>query len=85
MIFKFAGRMTLDNIAECLEASRRFLLIFSSDFSKSVWCNHELALCYSLSMEREMGLVILVHQRDSKIIMTRTMETICKTQVSLKT
>jgi hypothetical protein len=39
------SRQILDNIAECVESSKKMIMVFSKDFVKSEWCQFELTYC----------------------------------------
>jgi hypothetical protein len=41
------GRNIVDNIDDCVESSRKIMMVFSRDFVRSHWCQFELAYCLS--------------------------------------
>nr|KAG5711249.1 hypothetical protein BaRGS_005946 [Batillaria attramentaria] len=49
------GRNIVDNIVECVESSKKIMMLFSIDFAKSPWCQFELTLC--LTRFRQESLV----------------------------
>nr|ARQ14824.1 toll-like recptor 6 [Oncomelania hupensis] len=75
------GRNTLDNVQECVEKSRRFLMVFSSHFAASPWCQFELSLCQQLAMERRVELVVILAKaaRRTHCQVTPSMRAIMKT------
>nr|KAG5700706.1 hypothetical protein BaRGS_029071 [Batillaria attramentaria] len=52
------GKHIVDNIADCVESSKKVMMVFSSDFAKSPWCQFELTLCLTHVMDHDDALVI---------------------------
>ena len=73
------GRNIVDNIVESVERSKKILMVFSRSFTRSQWCQFELALCLRSVMEYDDSLVIVcmndVWSRD----MTGAMMAVLKT------
>ncbi|KAL8613594.1 hypothetical protein ACOMHN_022013 [Nucella lapillus] len=53
------GRNILDNIEDCLERSKRALMIFSTHFALSQWCQFELGLCQRHVMDNEDVMLVM--------------------------
>lgn len=47
------GRNILDNIEDCLESSKKAMMIFSTHFARSQWCQFELSLCQRHVMDND--------------------------------
>ncbi|BFZ22570.1 hypothetical protein BsWGS_25609 [Bradybaena similaris] len=77
-----AGRFIIDNIVEAMNASRRILVVISSQFSHSRWCNFELQLVQSQMIEHDLPslLVIVLDEieaRDMRAPMLALYNTTC--------
>nr|KAG5696804.1 hypothetical protein BaRGS_012827 [Batillaria attramentaria] len=56
------GKPIVDNIEETLQTSKKVLMVFSTDFARSQWCQFELTLCLSHVMDYDDALlVVLLH------------------------
>ena len=53
------GRNILDNIEDCLESSKKAMMIFSTHFARSQWCQFELSLGLRHVMDRDDELLIV--------------------------
>jgi hypothetical protein len=49
----------VDNIADCVEKSKKILMVFSKNFVRSQWCQFELAYCLRHVMDYDDALVIV--------------------------
>jgi hypothetical protein len=62
------GKQIIDNIVECIEHSKRIVLVFSKDFLLSHWCQFELAVCLQHALDCHDSLLAVclgdVIQRD---------------------
>jgi hypothetical protein len=53
------GRQILENIEECIEVSRQYMMVFSKHFVQSPWCQFELSVCWTLSRDVGNRLIIV--------------------------
>jgi hypothetical protein len=53
------GKNIVDNIVDCVDSSKKILMVFSRTFVLSQWCQFELAYCLSHVMEHEDALIIV--------------------------
>lgn len=73
------GENIVDNISDCVEASKRILVVFSRNFVHSHWCQFELALCLHHVLEQDDQLVVVrLSDLDSRDL-TSTMLAVLKT------
>nr|KAG5696728.1 hypothetical protein BaRGS_028848 [Batillaria attramentaria] len=56
------GKNIVDNIQDCLEASKRVLAVFSPNFAESQWCHFELEMCLSHVIDRNDVMVVVMLQ-----------------------
>jgi toll-like receptor 13 len=49
----------VDNIARCVEGSKKMLMVFSRDFVQSQWCQFELTYCLRHVMDYDDNLLIV--------------------------
>ena len=54
-----AGKNIVDNIEDCVQSSRKVLMVFSISFARSQWCQFELALCLHHVMDNDDALLIV--------------------------
>nr|KAG5685369.1 hypothetical protein BaRGS_013835 [Batillaria attramentaria] len=47
------GQNIVDNIVHCVQNSKKVMMLFSTNFAKSHWCQFELNLCLSHVMEND--------------------------------
>nr|KAG5697486.1 hypothetical protein BaRGS_029377 [Batillaria attramentaria] len=73
------GRHIVDSIAECVERSKKAMMLFSSDFAKSPWCQFELALCLTHVIDNNDALVITCLHDIASRDLTPTMMAVMKT------
>ena len=50
----------VDNIAQCVESSKKILMVFSKHFALSPWCQFELTFCLSHVMDVDDALLIVI-------------------------
>nr|KAG5689379.1 hypothetical protein BaRGS_017663 [Batillaria attramentaria] len=73
------GKNILDNIADCVETSKKVLMLFSISFAKSPWCQFELNYCLSHVMDCDDELIVVfLHDIPSRD-MTPAMMAVTKT------
>ncbi|XP_025089263.1 toll-like receptor 2 type-2 [Pomacea canaliculata] len=73
------GKHIVDNIADCVQDSRKILMVFSPDYARSEWCQFELKYCQCCVMDRDEVLVlVLLHETESRD-MTSAMFAVMKT------
>nr|QNL15334.1 toll-like receptor 27.1 [Littorina littorea] len=53
------GNNIVDNIADCVQSSKKILMVFSRDFVKHQWCQFELTFCLSHAMDYDDALIIV--------------------------
>ena len=53
------GRNILDNIEDCVESSKKVMMIFSTHFARSPWCQFELSLGQHHVIHRNDELLIV--------------------------
>nr|ARQ14826.1 toll-like recptor 8 [Oncomelania hupensis] len=53
------GKHIVDNIVECVEHSKKILLVFSKDFLLSSWCQFELAVCLQHVLDCNDALIAI--------------------------
>nr|ARQ14822.1 toll-like recptor 4 [Oncomelania hupensis] len=51
------GRHIVENIAQCVEGSKKILLVFSIHFLRSSWCQFELAVCLQHVIDSDDSLL----------------------------
>ena len=73
------GRNILDNIEDCVESSKKVMMIFSTHFAHSPWCQFELSLCQRHAMERHDELVVVHVNNTPDCELTPSMAAIMRT------
>jgi toll-like receptor 13 len=73
------GQNIVDNIAHCVEHSKKIMMVFSKNFVRSQWCQFELAFCLSQVMEYDDALVIVCIDDVTSHEMTPTMMAVLRT------
>ena len=53
------GKNIVDNIADCVQSSKKILMVFSKDFVRSQWCQFELAYCLRHVMDYDDALIVV--------------------------
>ncbi|KAK7091913.1 toll-like receptor 13 [Littorina saxatilis] len=73
------GNNIVDNIADCVESSKKILMVFSNHFLRSQWCQFELAYCLRHVMDYDDALIVVclgdVASRDLTSSMMAVMKT----------
>ncbi|XP_070180953.1 toll-like receptor 13 [Littorina saxatilis] len=73
------GRNIVDNIADCVERSKKVMMLFSSSFVQSQWCQFELSLCLTHVLDYDDALIIVclddVPSRDLTAAMMAVLKT----------
>ncbi|XP_064641971.1 toll-like receptor 13 [Lineus longissimus] len=75
------GEFITDNIVNCIDRSRKTLLILSDDFAKSQWCQLELSVAQHKLFDDDRDVLILVKLSDvSSENITGTMKVVMRTK-----
>jgi hypothetical protein len=53
------GKNIVDNISDCVESSKKVMMLFSRHFKRSQWCQFELAYCLTHVMDYDDVLIIV--------------------------
>jgi hypothetical protein len=53
------GQQIVDNIAKCVDRSKKMIMVFSKDFVRSEWCQFELTYCLRHVMDYDDALIIV--------------------------
>nr|KAG5712148.1 hypothetical protein BaRGS_014498 [Batillaria attramentaria] len=73
------GKNIIENIQDCLETSKKVMMLFSSDFARSQWCQMELAMCMTHVIENDDALILVrlreIPSRDLTSAMMAVMKT----------
>nr|KAG5688552.1 hypothetical protein BaRGS_010187 [Batillaria attramentaria] len=78
------GENIVDNIVNCVSASKKVVMLFSSNFVHSQWCQFELNYCLRHVMENDdMLLVVCLHDIPSRDL-TPAMMAVMKTTTYIK-
>ncbi|KAL8584636.1 hypothetical protein ACOMHN_002365 [Nucella lapillus] len=73
------GRNIADNIVQCVESSKKVLMVFSQHFVRSQWCQFELALCLTHVMDHDDALIVVCVDDVTSRHMTSAMMAVLKT------
>ena len=73
------GKNIVDNIADCVQSSKKILMVFSKDFVRSQWCQFELAYCLSQVMDYDDALIVVCVDDVTSRNMTTAMMAVMKT------
>lgn len=73
------GRNILDNIEDCVGSSKKAMMIFSTHFAHSPWCQFELSLCQRHAMDRHDELVVIHVNNTPDCELTPSMAAIMRT------
>jgi hypothetical protein len=73
------GNDIVDNIADCVESSKKILMVFSRRFVRSHWCQFELAYCLNHVLQHEDALIIVCIDDVVSREMTSAMMAVLKT------
>ena len=52
------GKNIVDNICDCVETSKKVLVVFSKHFCRSQWCQFELQFCLNHVIDFDDALVV---------------------------
>ncbi|XP_070181767.1 toll-like receptor 13 [Littorina saxatilis] len=73
------GRNILENIEDSVTSSKKVLMVFTTHFAHSPWCQFELALCQRHAMDHG-DLLLVVHVNNTPVSdLTPTMTAIVRT------
>jgi hypothetical protein len=73
------GNDIVDNIAECVERSKKVMMVFSRHFVRSQWCQFELTYCLRHVMDYDDALIIVCKDDVASGEMTSAMMAVMKT------
>ncbi|KAL8622952.1 hypothetical protein ACOMHN_027073 [Nucella lapillus] len=73
------GLHVVDNIVQCVDGSKKILMVFSQHFVRSQWCQFELALCLSHVMDYDDALIVVCVDDVTSRQMTSAMTAVLKT------
>jgi hypothetical protein len=73
------GYDIVDNIAECVEHSKKVMMVFSRHFVRSQWCQFELTYCLRHVMDYDDALIIVCKDYVASGKMTSAMMAVMKT------
>jgi toll-like receptor 13 len=73
------GQNIVDNISECVESSKKVMMLFSRHFKRSPWCQFELAFCLTHVMDHDDALIIVSLDDLTSYELTSTMMAVLKT------
>ncbi|XP_070180915.1 toll-like receptor 2 type-2 [Littorina saxatilis] len=73
------GKHIVDNIADCVDASDRILMVLSPHFAISPWCQFELRYCQGIAMDRDDVMVLVTLQDPGSFDVTGCMMAILRT------
>ncbi|XP_070209266.1 toll-like receptor 13 [Littorina saxatilis] len=73
------GKNIVENIADCVESSKKILMVFSNDFVRSQWCQFELAFCLRHAMDTDDVLVVVCVDDVASRDLTSSMMAVMKT------
>ncbi|KAK7112270.1 hypothetical protein V1264_011745 [Littorina saxatilis] len=73
------GKHIVDNIADCVDASDRILMVLSPHFAISPWCQFELRYCQGIAMDRDDVMVLVTLQDPGSFDVTGSMMAILRT------
>ncbi|XP_070191563.1 toll-like receptor 1 [Littorina saxatilis] len=73
------GNNIVDNIVECVQSSKKILMVFSKDFVHSQWCQFELTFCLTHVMDYDDTLLIVCVDDVTSRDMTPAMMAVLKT------
>ena len=74
-----SGKNIVDNIADCVQSSKKILMVFSKDFVRSQWCQFELAYCLRQVMDYDDALIVVCVDDVTSRNMTTAMMAVMKT------
>nr|KAG5706776.1 hypothetical protein BaRGS_007279 [Batillaria attramentaria] len=68
------GQNIVDNISDCVNSSKKVMMLFSTSFARSEWCQFELNFCLRHVMEHDDALLVLImHDIPSRDLTTAMM------------
>ncbi|KAL8621533.1 hypothetical protein ACOMHN_026205 [Nucella lapillus] len=73
------GRHIVDNIVQHVQASKKILMVFSTHFVRSQWCQFELSLCLTHVMDYDDALIVVCVDDVLSHDMTSSMRAVLKT------
>ncbi|XP_076453667.1 toll-like receptor 2 [Babylonia areolata] len=73
------GRHIVDNIVQCVESSKKVLMVYSTPFVQSQWCQFELSLCLSHVLDYDDALIVVCVDDVTSRGMSSSMMAVLKT------
>ncbi|XP_070198594.1 toll-like receptor 1 [Littorina saxatilis] len=73
------GNNIVDNIVECVQSSKKILMVYSKDFLRSQWCQFELTFCMNHVMNYDDVLLIVCVDDVTSRDMTAAMMAVLRT------
>jgi toll-like receptor 13 len=73
------GKNIVDNISDCVQRSKKIIMVFSRHFKRSQWCQFELAYCLNHVMDYDDALIIVSLDDMTSYELTSTMMAVLKT------
>ncbi|XP_070204893.1 toll-like receptor 2 type-2 [Littorina saxatilis] len=73
------GNNIVDNIVDCVQSSKKVMMVFSRHFVSSQWCQFELALCLRHVIETDDALIVTCLDDMTSLDVTSTMVAVLKT------
>nr|KAG5694688.1 hypothetical protein BaRGS_010014 [Batillaria attramentaria] len=73
------GKHILENIVDCVEASKKVMMLFSPNFVESPWCQFELKMCLQHVMDTDDMLVIILLEDVAPRDLTGSMRAVMNT------
>jgi toll-like receptor 13 len=73
------GKNIVDNISDCVQSSKKIMMVFSRHFKRSQWCQFELAYCLTHVMDYDDALIIVSLDDLTSYELTSTMMAVLKT------
>jgi toll-like receptor 13 len=73
------GKNIVDNITDCVQRSKKIMMVFSRHFKRSQWCQFELAFCLTHVMDYDDALIIVCLDDITSYELTSSMMAVLKT------
>jgi hypothetical protein len=73
------GNNIVDNIVDCVQSSKKIIMVFSRHYVRSQWCQFELNYCLNHVMDYDDALIVLCVDDVASRKMTPAMMALLKT------
>lgn len=73
------GHTVIENIAECIDKSRAFMIVLSNGFVQSKWCEFEARLAQTRMLHHKGNLIVVVKERPKSGDLNRSLKFILNT------